>query len=118
MPSQRRAPALKVNCSRLELQFLLKPERQSCLITDDSIFYSMNLVYFILILILNTGILMAVASNICKMKQVIGSSSAHGPRERPGETCRSSLTFSLLRPDVRTHGIGDLRRARRRAEKC
>jgi len=28
-------------------------------------------------------------------------------------------TFSLLRPDVRAHaGIGALRRARRRAEKC
>ncbi|TNN50091.1 hypothetical protein EYF80_039697 [Liparis tanakae] len=61
-------------------------------ITDDSFFYPMNLVYFILIFIFNTGILMAVASNICKMKQVIRSSSAHGPRERPGETCRSSLT--------------------------
>jgi len=28
------------------------------------------------------------------------------------------VTFSLLRPDVRTHDIGALRRARRRAEKC
>ncbi|TNN34725.1 hypothetical protein EYF80_055108 [Liparis tanakae] len=59
-------------------------------ITDDS--YSLNLVYFILIFIFNTSILMAVASDVCKMKQVIWSSSAHGPRERPGETCRSSLT--------------------------
>ncbi|XP_034382783.1 adhesion G-protein coupled receptor G2-like [Cyclopterus lumpus] len=63
----------------------------------------LNLVYFIFIF--NTGILIAVASDICKMKQVFRSSSrpgagaegaTRGDPMRFGETCRSSLTVMAL----------------------
>ncbi|XP_034381842.1 adhesion G-protein coupled receptor G2-like isoform X1 [Cyclopterus lumpus] len=76
-----------------------------CWITDDSFFYSLNLVYFTLIFIFNTGILIAVASNICKMKQVFRSSSrpgagaegaTQGDPMKFGESCRSSLTVMGL----------------------
>ncbi|XP_044060722.1 adhesion G-protein coupled receptor G5-like [Siniperca chuatsi] len=71
-----------------------------CWITDDSFFYSLNLVYFTLIFIFNSGILMAVASSICKMKQVFRNSKpgaeAQGKTwrdpERFGDSCRSGLT--------------------------
>ncbi|KAK9543133.1 hypothetical protein VZT92_000935 [Zoarces viviparus] len=76
-----------------------------CWITDDSFFYSLNLVYFTLIFIFNIGILIAVASNVCKMKRVFRSSSrpgagAKGANQgdplRFGETCRSGLTVMGL----------------------
>ncbi|XP_068566637.1 adhesion G-protein coupled receptor G5 [Cebidichthys violaceus] len=76
-----------------------------CWITDDSFFYSMNLVYFTLIFAFNTGILIAVVSNICKMKREFRSSSkpgagaegaTQGDPLRFGETCRSGLTVMGL----------------------
>ncbi|XP_038558155.1 adhesion G-protein coupled receptor G5-like [Micropterus salmoides] len=72
-----------------------------CWITDDSFFYSLNLVYFTLIFIFNSGILMAVASGICKMKQALRSSSKFRAEtegntwrdpERISVSCRNSLT--------------------------
>ncbi|KAK2853450.1 hypothetical protein Q5P01_006111 [Channa striata] len=72
-----------------------------CWITDDSFFYSLNLVYFTLIFIFNSGILMAVASSICKIKQVYRgglkqqtntAGDSWSIPERFGATCRSSLT--------------------------
>uniref|UniRef100_A0A3B5AZY0 G-protein coupled receptors family 2 profile 2 domain-containing protein n=1 Tax=Stegastes partitus TaxID=144197 RepID=A0A3B5AZY0_9TELE len=77
----------------------------SCWITDDSFFYSLNLVYFSLIFIFNTGILMAVASSICKMKQVYKSNSKLGAgakgkswsdSQRFSASCRSGLTLMGL----------------------
>ncbi|XP_008277417.1 G-protein coupled receptor 64-like isoform X2 [Stegastes partitus] len=76
-----------------------------CWITDDSFFYSLNLVYFSLIFIFNTGILMAVASSICKMKQVYKSNSKLGAgakgkswsdSQRFSASCRSGLTLMGL----------------------
>ncbi|XP_031146569.1 adhesion G-protein coupled receptor G5-like [Sander lucioperca] len=76
-----------------------------CWITDDSYFYSLNLVYFTLIFIFNSGILLVVASNICKMKQVFRSTSklraeAQGKPLRDSEkfdnSCRSGLTVMGL----------------------
>nr|XP_019935446.1 PREDICTED: adhesion G-protein coupled receptor G2-like [Paralichthys olivaceus] len=49
-----------------------------CWITDDSFFYSVNLVYFTLIFIFNSGILISVASRICKMQQMLSSTSKLG----------------------------------------
>ncbi|XP_070819559.1 adhesion G-protein coupled receptor G2-like [Chaetodon trifascialis] len=68
-----------------------------CWITDDTFFYSLNLVYFTLMFIFNTGILIAVASGIFKMKQVskLGAvSEGKTTRDlvRFSESCRSSLT--------------------------
>ncbi|XP_026234499.1 adhesion G-protein coupled receptor G5 [Anabas testudineus] len=72
-----------------------------CWITDDSFFYSLNLVYFTLTFIFNSGILMAVASSICKMKQMYRSHLKHGADtegktwrypERFSASCRSGLT--------------------------
>uniref|UniRef100_UPI0037E9942F adhesion G-protein coupled receptor G5-like n=1 Tax=Semicossyphus pulcher TaxID=241346 RepID=UPI0037E9942F len=67
-----------------------------CWITDDSFFYSVNLVYFTMIFIFNTGILVAVASSICKMKQVFRNKSklrqtGRDP-ERLSESCKGGLT--------------------------
>lgn len=75
-----------------------------CWITDDSFFYSLNLVYFTLIFIFNSGILIAVASNICKMKQVFRNKSKLGVQAdgeiwndlRFSESCRSGLTVMGL----------------------
>ncbi|XP_034087791.1 adhesion G-protein coupled receptor G2-like [Gymnodraco acuticeps] len=76
-----------------------------CWITDDSYFYSLNLVYFTLIFIFNSGILLTVASNICKMKQVSQVSSKLGQgtkgkmvrdSQRVRETCRRCLTVMGL----------------------
>ncbi|KAL7405766.1 hypothetical protein ABVT39_006869 [Epinephelus coioides] len=75
-----------------------------CWITDDSFFYSLNLVYFTLIFIFNSGILMAVASNICKMKRVFRNKSKLGVQadgetwndSRFSESCRSGLTVMGL----------------------
>ncbi len=73
----------------------------SCWITDDSFFYSLNLVYFTLIFIFNSGILMAVASSICQMKQGFRSNSKLGDEakgktwrdaDRLSESCQSGLT--------------------------
>ncbi|KAL6112686.1 uncharacterized protein ACO6RY_11138 [Pungitius sinensis] len=61
-----------------------------CWITDDSFFYSLNLVYFTLIFIFNTGILIAVASKVCKMKRA--KPATQGDHVRFGETCRSIIT--------------------------
>ncbi|KAM7014928.1 adhesion G-protein coupled receptor G6-like [Tautogolabrus adspersus] len=73
-----------------------------CWITDDSFFYSVNLVYFSLIFVFNSGILVAVASSICKMKQVFRSRSRLGAEgeegkswrdpQRMSESCRGGLT--------------------------
>ncbi|XP_072320734.1 adhesion G-protein coupled receptor G2-like [Eucyclogobius newberryi] len=72
-----------------------------CWIVDDSYFYSVNLVYFTLIFMVNSGILMAVASSICKMKRVfrnakVGMESKGDRRwrdpERFSESCKSGLT--------------------------
>lgn len=74
----------------------------SCWITDESFFYSLTLVYFTLIFIFNTGILMTVASSICKMKQAFRSNSnlggkaegkTRGDPQRFRESCRSGLTM-------------------------
>ncbi|XP_018552975.1 adhesion G-protein coupled receptor G2 [Lates calcarifer] len=64
-----------------------------CWITDDSFFYSLNLVYFIFIFVFNSGILVAVASRICKMKQVFRSTSKLGT-ETQGKTWKDSKRFS------------------------
>ncbi|KAM4596907.1 adhesion G-protein coupled receptor G2-like [Fundulus diaphanus] len=73
-----------------------------CWIRDDSFFYSVNLVYFTLIFIFNSGILMAVGSRICKMKQVLKTSSKHtantsgklqGVPEKFRTSCQSGLTL-------------------------
>ncbi|XP_036951581.1 adhesion G-protein coupled receptor G2 [Acanthopagrus latus] len=73
-----------------------------CWITDESFFYSLTLVYFTLIFIFNTGILMTVASSICKMKQAFRSNSnlggkaegkTRGDPQRFRESCRSGLTM-------------------------
>uniref|UniRef100_A0A3Q2PB16 G-protein coupled receptors family 2 profile 2 domain-containing protein n=1 Tax=Fundulus heteroclitus TaxID=8078 RepID=A0A3Q2PB16_FUNHE len=73
-----------------------------CWIRDDSFFYSVNLVYFTLIFIFNSGILMAVGSRICKMKQVLNTSSKHtantsgklqGVPEKLRTSCQSGLTL-------------------------
>lgn len=62
----------------------------------------MNLVYFILVFVFNTGILMAVASSICKMKQVLQTTLKTGAtakgklwevRERFNASCKSGLTL-------------------------
>lgn len=71
-----------------------------CWITDDSFFYSLNLVYFTLIFIFNSGILMAVASSICKMKQVfrnvkVGAQAKENSWRDPDrftESCKSGFT--------------------------
>ncbi|XP_070690323.1 adhesion G-protein coupled receptor G2-like [Pempheris klunzingeri] len=72
-----------------------------CWITDDSFFYSLNLVYFTLIFIFNSGILVAVASRICKMKQAFRSNSKLGAvtkgktwrdPQRFNDSCRGGLT--------------------------
>ncbi|XP_035508139.1 adhesion G-protein coupled receptor G2-like [Morone saxatilis] len=70
-----------------------------CWITDESFFYSLNLVYFTLIFIFNSGILMVVASSICKMKRVARSKPTLGDEvkiwrdpERFTESCKSGLT--------------------------
>uniref|UniRef100_A0A3P8S5Z3 G-protein coupled receptors family 2 profile 2 domain-containing protein n=1 Tax=Amphiprion percula TaxID=161767 RepID=A0A3P8S5Z3_AMPPE len=65
-----------------------------CWITDDSFFYSLNLVYFTLTFIFNSGILMAVASSICKMKQVYKSNSRLRP-DAKGKSWSDSQRFSL-----------------------
>ncbi|KAM4743674.1 adhesion G-protein coupled receptor G1-like [Anableps anableps] len=72
-----------------------------CWITDDSYFYSMNLVYFTLIFIFNSGILMAVASSICKMKQMLTNSKlgantsgkSKGVPQGFSMSCQSGLTL-------------------------
>ncbi|XP_054588555.2 adhesion G protein-coupled receptor G3 [Nothobranchius furzeri] len=73
-----------------------------CWITDDSFFYSLNLVYFTLIFVFNFGILMAVASSFCKMKQAIKSNSMlrakakgklMGVPQRFSASCKSGLTL-------------------------
>lgn len=72
----------------------------SCWITDDSFFYSLNLVYFTLIFIFNSGILMAVGSSICKMKHVLKSNSKlrvnrkfEGVKQKFSASCKSGLTL-------------------------
>ncbi|XP_078104407.1 adhesion G protein-coupled receptor G3-like isoform X2 [Sander vitreus] len=65
-----------------------------CWITDDSYFYSLNLVYFTLIFMFNSGILLVVASNICKMKQVFRSTSKLGAKAQ-GKLLRDSKKFDV-----------------------
>uniref|UniRef100_A0A3Q2DA16 G-protein coupled receptors family 2 profile 2 domain-containing protein n=1 Tax=Cyprinodon variegatus TaxID=28743 RepID=A0A3Q2DA16_CYPVA len=73
-----------------------------CWITDDTFFYSVNIVYFALVFIFNTGILVAVGSSICKMRRVLMRTSKHraiisgkswGVPERFKTSCQSSLTL-------------------------
>lgn len=72
----------------------------SCWITDDSFFYSLNLVYFTLIFIFNSGILVTVASSICKIKVIRHNLKAPPDAEgktwrdpaMASESCRSGLT--------------------------
>ncbi|XP_033181020.1 adhesion G-protein coupled receptor G2-like isoform X2 [Mastacembelus armatus] len=70
-----------------------------CWITDDTFFYSLNLAYFSLIFIFNSGILVAVASSIVKMKQVfrrnvkLGAETMRNTwREMLKESCRNGIT--------------------------
>ncbi|KAK7913192.1 hypothetical protein WMY93_013403 [Mugilogobius chulae] len=63
-----------------------------CWIKDDSYFYSVNLVYFTLIFMFNSGILVAVASSICKMKQVFKNSK--GRKESKENKWRDSNKFN------------------------
>lgn len=70
-----------------------------CWITDDSYFYSVNLVYFTVIFMFNSGILTAVASTICKTKQVFRNVKVRREEKskwrdsaRFAESCKSSLT--------------------------
>lgn len=67
----------------------------SCWITDDSFFYSLNLVYFTLIFIFNSGILMAVGSSICRMNTLVKRSAgkSQGDVDRFNASCRSGLTL-------------------------
>ncbi|XP_060900896.1 adhesion G-protein coupled receptor G2-like isoform X1 [Labrus mixtus] len=65
-----------------------------CWITDDSFFYSLNLLYFTLIFVFNSGILVAVASSICKMKQVFRSRSRLGAEGEGGKTWRDPQRLS------------------------
>uniref|UniRef100_A0A3B3HHW8 Adhesion G protein-coupled receptor G3 n=2 Tax=Oryzias latipes TaxID=8090 RepID=A0A3B3HHW8_ORYLA len=66
-----------------------------CWITDDSFFYSLNLVYFTLIFIFNSGILMAVGSSICRMNTLVKRSAGktQGDVDRFNASCRSGLTL-------------------------
>ncbi|RVE74880.1 hypothetical protein OJAV_G00026620 [Oryzias javanicus] len=66
-----------------------------CWIIDDSFFYSLNLVYFVLIFIFNSGILMAVGSSICRMNTLVKSSAGRrqGDQHRFNASCRSGLTL-------------------------
>uniref|UniRef100_A0A096MEW7 G-protein coupled receptors family 2 profile 2 domain-containing protein n=1 Tax=Poecilia formosa TaxID=48698 RepID=A0A096MEW7_POEFO len=71
-----------------------------CWITDDTYFYSLNLVYFTLIFIFNSGILMAVASSICKMKKMLKTNSklqasASSGLTLLGLTCLMGTTWGL-----------------------
>lgn len=77
----------------------------SCWITDDSFFYSVNLVYFTLTFIFNSGILVTVASSICQMKQVYRSNLNRGADtegkswtypERFRVSCKRGLTVMGL----------------------
>nr|XP_020461551.1 adhesion G-protein coupled receptor G2-like [Monopterus albus] len=72
-----------------------------CWITDDTFFYSLNLVYFTVVFIFNSGILVAVASSIIRMKKVSSSNSklkaetkgkTWNDSDRFKESCRSGLT--------------------------
>ncbi|KAJ0001931.1 hypothetical protein NQD34_001727 [Periophthalmus magnuspinnatus] len=65
-----------------------------CWIIDDSYFYSLNLVYFTLIFVFNSGILTAVASSICKMKQVFRNVKDKKWKDpsRFNESCKSGFT--------------------------
>ncbi|XP_041646346.1 adhesion G-protein coupled receptor G2-like [Cheilinus undulatus] len=73
-----------------------------CWITDDSFFYSINLVYFTLIFVFNSGILVAVASSICRMKQVVRTRTSlragtmaektWNDPQRLSDSCRGGLT--------------------------
>ncbi|XP_035016879.1 adhesion G-protein coupled receptor G2 isoform X2 [Hippoglossus stenolepis] len=72
-----------------------------CWITDNSFFYSLNLVYFTLIFIFNSGILITVASRICKMQQRLSSSSKLGTKTggnagRDPDNCKSGFTVMGL----------------------
>ncbi|XP_036067262.1 adhesion G-protein coupled receptor G2 [Oryzias melastigma] len=65
-----------------------------CWIIDDSFFYSLNLVYFILIFIFNSGILMAVGSSICRMNMLVKSpGKCQADQQRFNASCRSGLTL-------------------------
>lgn len=69
----------------------------SCWITDETFFYSVNLSYFTLIFIFNSGILMAVASSILKMKQVGKTHSklvkSKGVPQRFIVSCQDGITL-------------------------
>lgn len=69
----------------------------SCWITNDTYFYSVNLVFFAIIFIFNSGVLVTVASNICRMKQAQHShikqqAAAEGKSLSLSDSCRSSVT--------------------------
>ncbi|XP_034041412.1 adhesion G-protein coupled receptor G2 [Thalassophryne amazonica] len=76
-----------------------------CWITDNTFFYSLNLVYVTVIIIFNTAILLTVSSHICQMKRVlrtnknvgtkVGESSQWDP-VRFNESCKSSITVMSL----------------------
>ncbi|KAF7650814.1 hypothetical protein LDENG_00120280 [Lucifuga dentata] len=68
-----------------------------CWITDATFFYSLNLVYFTVIFIFNSGILVLVASRICKMKRAlrVGAKASTHPA-RYSESCKSGLTVLSL----------------------
>ncbi|AWP02012.1 putative G-protein coupled receptor 64-like [Scophthalmus maximus] len=66
-----------------------------CWITDDAFFYTSNLVYFTLVFIFNSGILLAVALSICRTQHAFRAKSrlgAEGDLDSLGASCRSGLT--------------------------
>ncbi|XP_029904308.1 adhesion G-protein coupled receptor G2-like isoform X2 [Myripristis murdjan] len=64
-----------------------------CWITDEHFFYGLNLVYFTLIFIFNTGILGTVVAGICRLRE----GSKHTPGRSKGSlSCRNSLTVMGL----------------------
>ncbi|KAF0043600.1 hypothetical protein F2P81_004937 [Scophthalmus maximus] len=68
---------------------------RSCWITDDAFFYTSNLVYFTLVFIFNSGILLAVALSICRTQHAFRAKSrlgAEGDLDSLGASCRSGLT--------------------------
>ncbi|XP_053280552.1 adhesion G-protein coupled receptor G5 isoform X1 [Pleuronectes platessa] len=66
-----------------------------CWITDDSFFYSLNLAYFTLTFIFNSGILITVASRICKLQPRLGTKTG-GNAGRDPDTCKNGFTVMGL----------------------
>ncbi|XP_061593377.1 adhesion G-protein coupled receptor G6-like isoform X2 [Cololabis saira] len=73
-----------------------------CWITDDVYFYSLNVVYFAIIFLFNSGILVVVASRIWKMRQITNYKpkssvkTKENPPPRSRVSCKTSITLMSL----------------------